>query len=274
MSHDPVVGRREDRRWTLIGAGVVSGFLVFSAFVAFIALPIAQAPAAGIDAWTAICRAVGVLPGAPAAPQPVSTARARPVSQVSWSAHTLDIIAAADPRPGAQVANAVCVNCHGENGVSTSADYPHLAGQSAAAIYKQLSDFKSGARSNAQMTPVAQQLSNDQLAEVAAYFGHDNAFGSLGARWPVPDEVTARLVNRGDPARGIPPCNSCHGGGVGGPIETPTLSGQQQEYLVAQLKRFRSGERGNDVYRRMRDIALKLTDDEIQRVSLYYQGLR
>jgi cytochrome c553 len=264
----------QDRRWAIWGASVVGGFIAFSAFVAFVGLPILQAPAAGIDGWTAICRAVGVSPGTPAGPQPVSTARAQPVSQVSWSPRTLDIISGADPRPGAQLAAAVCVNCHGESGVSPSAAFPHLAGQSAAAIYKQLSDYRSGARSNPQMTPVAQQLSGDQLAEVARYFAGDNAFGSLGARWPVPDEETARLVQRGDPHRGIPACNSCHGGGVGGPIETPTLSGQHAEYLVAQLKAYRAGERRNDVYRRMRDIAGRLTDEEIQRVSLYYQGIR
>jgi cytochrome c553 len=280
MTHDPTpdrdaaADRREDRLWTIRGATVVGGFLAFSAFVAFVALPIAQAPAAGIDAWTAICRAVGVSPGTPAGPQPTSNAQAQPVSKVSWSPRTLDILAAADPRPGAQLAAAVCSACHGEQGVSPSGAFPHLAGQSAAAIYKQLNDYKSGARVNASMTPVAQQLTNDQLAAVAAYFARDNAFGSLGARGAVPDEDTAKLVHRGDPSRGIPACNGCHGGGVGGPIETPTLTGQHQEYLAAQLKLYRSGERRNDVYRRMREIASGLTDQEIEHLALYYQGLR
>lgn len=266
--------RKTDRRWALMGAGGVGGFLVFSMVVAFIVLPIAQAPAAGIDAWTAICRAVGLQPGTPAGRQPVSTAKAQPVSQVSWSPKVLDILDGADQRPGAQLAAAVCANCHGENGVSPSGAFPHLAGQSAAAIYKQLSDYKSGARANPLMSPVAAGLTQDQLAQVAAYFAHDNAFGSLGARGVIPDARTNELVNRGDPVRGIPPCESCHGVGVGGPIEAPALSGQQQEYLVTQLKAYRSGERRNDVYRRMRDIAAKLNDKEIESLALHYQGLR
>lgn len=180
----------------------------------------------------------------------------------------------ADPRPGAALAAAVCANCHGENGVSTSSDYPHLAGQSSEAIYKQLSDYRSGARINEMMTAEARKLSEEQLAEVAAYFAQGKGFGSLGARGEIPDDVTARLVNRGDPARALPPCQSCHGAGVGGPIEAPTLVGQHQEYLARQLHLYKSGERRNDVYGRMREIASRLSEDEIKRVSLYYQGLR
>jgi cytochrome c553 len=263
-----------DRRWTIAGSVLVIAFLVLSVFTAFVALPIAQAPAAGISAWSAICRAVGLQPGTPAGRQPVSTTLAQPVSQVSWSPATLDIIGRADPRPGASLAGAVCVNCHGEDGIPPSGDFPLLAGQSAAAIYKQLSDYRSGARSHPQMTPVAQRLTEEQLAQVAAYFARSGVAGALGARWELPDPATARLVNRGDSSRGIPACNSCHGAHVGGPIETPSLTGQRQEYLARQLELYRSGARRNDVYRRMRDIAGKLTDDEIARVSAYYQGLR
>jgi cytochrome c553 len=267
-------GARDDRRWTLMGAGFVTGFLVLSALFAFVILPVVQAPAAGIDAWTAICRSIGLAPGSPARPQPISTAQAQPVSQVSWSPKTLAILTGADKRPGATVAAAVCANCHGENGVSPSGAFPHLAGQSAAAIYKQLSDYRSGARAHPQMTGVAQQLTEDQLAQVAAYFAGDNAFGSLGRRYELPDVATSTLVNRGDPARGIPACISCHGTGTGGPIETPTLSGQHQEYIAGQLKLYKTGARKNDVYRRMRDIAAKLSDEEMQRLGLYFQGLR
>ena len=264
----------EDRRWTTIGSLVVIGFLSFSVFVAFVALPIAQAPAAGIDAWTAICRAVGLQPGTPAAPQPLSTAVAQPVSKVSWGPATLDIIGRADPRPGAALAAAVCVSCHGEDGVSLSGDFPHLAGQSAAAIYKQLSDYRTAARVHPQMSPVAVKLSEQQLAQVAAFYARGNSTGSLGSRAELPDPATARLVNRGDPARGIPACNACHGAMVGGPIETPTLTGQHQAYLANQLRLYRSGARRNDVYRRMREISAELTDTEILRLAEYYQGLR
>jgi len=261
------------RRWTIMAVSIVGGFLVFSLFVAFIGLPLAQAPNAGLDPWTAICRAVGILPGTPAQRQPPSNAKAAPVSLVRWTPRTLSILAGADRRPGAQLAAAVCANCHGENGVSTSPDYPQLAGQSAQAIYKQLSDFQSGARYNEIMTPVAKRLTPDQLAEVAAYFASNNAFLALGVRETDPDPAAERLAQHGDPARGLPPCQSCHGAHAGGPIEAPVLLGQNSAYLERQLKAYATGARGNDVYRRMRDIAGKLTPDEMKAMAKYYQGL-
>jgi cytochrome c553 len=132
---------RADRRWGIASSLLVAFFLVFSCFVAFIALPVIQAPAAGIDAWTAICRAIGVQPGTPARPQPPVTAQAEPVSRVSWAPDTLAILARGDLRLGAAQASATCAPCHGEGGISPAQDFPHLAGQSAAAIFKQLSDY-------------------------------------------------------------------------------------------------------------------------------------
>jgi cytochrome c553 len=271
-----VAGERtqQDRRWSQSATFVVIGVIAFSVFVGVLALPVVQAPYAGIDAWTAICRAVGLKPGTPARPQPPYNAKAQPVSHVSWSPRTLRILATADPTPGAALAGAVCVNCHGERGFSTSGDYPHLAGQSAEAIYKQLSDYRSGARFNSQMTPVAKSLSEDQLADVAVYFAHFGDPTGLGKRWPVPDPRTIRLTHRGDPTRNISPCESCHARGVGGPIEAPVLTGQHSEYIYRQLRAYASGERRNDVYRRMRDIAGRLTDDEMHQLAEYYQGLK
>jgi cytochrome c553 len=263
----------EDRRWSLTAGLILVGFIVFSVFVGLVALPIAQAPNAGIGAWAAICRAVGVRPGTPAQPQPPYNAQAQPVSQVRWTPRTLAILASANPRPGAQLAGAVCVNCHGERGFSLSPAYPHLAGQSAEAIYKQLDDFRSGARFHPQMSPVSKQLNPDQLAETAVYFSHFADPTGLGKRWPVPDPAIIRLTHRGDPARALAPCESCHARGSGGPIEAPVLWGQHQDYIYAQLKAFATGARRNDVYRRMRDIASRLSDEEMRRLAEYYQGL-
>jgi cytochrome c553 len=218
VSQDP---SPEDRRWSLAASLGLIGVITFSVFVGVIALPLAQAPNAGLDPWTAICRAVGVRPGTPAQRQPPFNAVAQPVSQVRWSPRTMQILASADPRPGAQLAGAVCVNCHGERGFSTSDVYPHLAGQSAEAIYKQLNDFRSGARANPQMTPVAKQLGEDQLAQAAVYFAHFGDPTGLGSRWPVPDPTIIRLTHRGDPSRAISPCESCHARGSGGPRRRP-----------------------------------------------------
>jgi cytochrome c553 len=263
----------DDKGWTLWASLAVAGFLAFSLLMGLVVLPMAQAPNANLDAWTAICRAIGLQPGTPAQRQPVSTAVAAPVSRVQWSPRTLKILASADPRPGAQAASAVCSACHGEEGMSMTAQFPRLAGQSPEAIYNQLSDYRSGARFNAQMTPVAQGLSEEQLAEVAAYFGHIKSGPALGlGQKTVDDEAIRRLIFRGDPARRIPPCEGCHARGVGGPPEAPVIAGQTAAYVERQLLAYRSGERRNDVYRRMRDIAERLTPAEIKALSTAYQG--
>jgi cytochrome c553 len=259
-------------RTSLLALGAVGGLLTFSAGVAFVGLPLAQAPNAGLSPWTAICRAVGILPGTPAQRQPPSSGRAAPVSRVSWTPRTLAILASADARPGAQLAAAVCANCHGEQGLSRSPEFPQLAGQSAPAIYKQLSDFRSGARYSQVMSPIAQQLAPDQLAEVAAYFAAYGQPDTLGRRYFGADAPIARLARRGDPARGLPPCDSCHGPHSGGPIEAPVLTGQWAGYLERQLGAYAGAQRSNDVYRRMRDIAVKLTPDERHRLAKYYEG--
>lgn len=262
-----------DRRWTLSAFLLVGGVLVCSVAVGLFALPMLQAPNADIDAWTAICRAVGLKPGTPAQRQPTFDAKAAPVSQVRWSPQTLTILAKADPRPGAALAADVCSACHGEEGTTISDEFPRLAGQSPEAIYKQLSDYRSGARYNVQMTPVANSLTDEQLAQVASYFGHVKARVRLGAGdLGVDDPEISRLIHRGDPSRHLPPCESCHARAVGGPPETPVIAGQNAGYLERQLRDYKSGARRNDVYRRMRDVAGELSDDEIHRIAQLYQG--
>ena len=80
------------------------------------------------------------------------------------------------------------------------------------------------------------------------------------------------LVELGDPSRNIPPCASCHRQGSGGPIETPILAEQHNEYFVQQLQKYASGERRNDVYGRMRTIAAQLTEAEIEGLAAHYRA--
>jgi cytochrome c553 len=82
------------------------------------------------------------------------------------------------------------------------------------------------------------------------------------------------LVRTGDSARGLPACESCHNPRSGGPVETPVLFAQTKEYVAAQLTAYKAGERSNDLYRRMRSIAEKLTDAEIQQLGQYYYERR
>lgn len=279
-SHDPAPDQEandlkaQDRAWLTWATCAVVGVLLFGALFAFLVQPYFQRDNARIDLWTAMCRAVGIAPGSPAYPQPQTPAPGAPVSQVQWGPEVLQILAQAEPARGARIAAETCVACHGEKGVSATPELPSLNGQTAAAIYKQLHDYRSGARAHPLMTPIAQQLAVVDLANVAAYFGTDAQPGAgLGTRDQPGDPAIVRLAREGDSARRIPSCNSCHVNGSGGPIETPILTGQDHGYLAVQLRAFRAGERKNDVYQRMRAIAGHLSDSEIEALSRYYQGV-
>jgi cytochrome c553 len=186
----------------------------------------------------------------------------------------IDILNNARPQQGAQLSAQVCGACHGEHGVSATPEIPSLVGQSASAIYKQLHDYRSGARAHPLMTPVATQLTVPDLANVAVYYGRfANEPLGLGLRDQPGDLEIVRLATEGDSARRIPACDGCHVQGNGGPLEAPVLTGQNRVYLEAQLRAYKDGTRRNDVYRRMRDIAGKLSDEEIALLARYYQGV-
>lgn len=271
---DPIEPGTLDRRWRTWAAAFVIGALALGALVGFLVLPNFQRENAGLDLWTAICRAVGVTEGSPAYRQPISTAKALPVSQVAWNPRVVDYLANASPRRGAQLAGQVCLSCHGEKGVTATPEIPSLVGQSSAAIYKQLHDYRTGARIHPQMTEVARQLATPDLASIAVYYGRfAHEVTGLGERDRPGEEEIVRLAHEGNSARRIPACESCHARGSGGPIETPVLTGQDQAYLAAQLRHYKTGQRRNDVYRRMREIARRLSDQEIDMLATYYQGV-
>lgn len=271
---DPIDPRTLDRPWRLWASLGIGTALIVGALLAFLVLPAFQRENAGLDLWTAFCRSLGITEGSPAYRQPVSTAQAVPVSQVAWGPDVLDILANARPERGAQLAGQVCASCHGEEGVSATPELPSLAGQSAAAIYKQLHDYRSGARAHPLMTPVAQQLQVPDLASIAVFYGRNaRPYAGLGDRGQSADRRIVRLAIEGDSARRIPACNSCHVNGSGGPIEAPVLTGQHHQYLANQLRAYKAGQRRNDVYQRMRNIAHGLTDEEIEALAIYYQGV-
>ncbi|MFL6572853.1 MAG: c-type cytochrome [Burkholderiales bacterium] len=260
-----------DRPWRLWASVAILAVFAFSVLFGFVLLPVIQGRGAGLDAWTSICRALGIAPGSPAAPQPTSDAKAQPTTRVAWSAGLLDALA----RPsaaGAELA-AGCATCHGSDGRSVDPKlYPDLAGQSAAAIYKQLYDFKDGSRSNPMMSALAQALGDEQMMAVSAHFASFPMRAIPPAQLPAPGDAIERLVARGDSARGIPACNACHGDQSGGPVESPRLTHQGAQYLAAQLRAFKTGERRNDIYSRMRSVAAALSDSEIEGLAAFYSS--
>jgi cytochrome c553 len=269
------VSRDIDKPWRLWATAIVGGILAFGCLSGFVLLPVIQGYRAGVDPYTAICRALGILPGSPAAKQPVSGASPTPVSQVSWTPDVLRRLSSPDTAKGRELAASLCASCHGEQGLSTDPQqFPNMAGQSAYAIYKQLHDYKTGARKNELMQGVVAELGDEQMADVAAHFA-----SLQQARWDVTWVQTAgpgadTLARTGDSARGLPACESCHSPRSGGPIETPVLFAQTKDYLATQMRAYKSGARANDVYQRMRLITAKLTDQEIDQLAQYYTERR
>jgi len=179
---------------------------------------------------------------------------------------------AADPAAGKTKA-AACAGCHGTNGKAIQAEYPNLAGQGAAYIVKQLQDYKSGARENALMMPMASGLSDDDMADIAAYF--ESLPAIKGSAKEENLEMGMNIYRGGITSANIPACIGCHGpAGKGNPAaKYPALSGQNASYIYTSLQQFRAGTRNNDLNEMMRQVAHRLSNDEIAAVANYLQGL-
>jgi cytochrome c553 len=167
-----------------------------------------------------------------------------------------------------------CIACHGPGGNSVNPEWPSLAGQGQAYIHKQLQAFKGGARKNPLMTPMAMGLSEEDMADLAAYFAGQKPTG-LEAD-PGKLAVGQRVYRSGDPKNGVPACAACHGPGGDGnaPAAYPALRGQYATYVAAQLRNYRAGNRQTDAGQMMRTVASTMTDEQIDAVASYVQGLR
>ena len=262
-----------DRRWRLMAGAAVGTFVVIGAVIGFVLIPAGQRENAHLSMDSAMRRAAGFEAGSPAQPQPAAASGALPVSQVSWDPAIMQHLAASNTERGEKLAGEVCSACHGDKGLSQTAAIPSLAGQSSYAIYKQLHDYRTGARAHPQMTGVAKALAVTDLASIAAFYAAaGEQYAAIGRRDLSGEPEIIKLVWEGDTKRRIPACMSCHTNGVGGPIETPALLGQNREYMVAQLNAYADASRKNDVYGRMRDIARRLTPEEREQLARYLQG--
>jgi quinohemoprotein ethanol dehydrogenase len=169
-----------------------------------------------------------------------------------------------------------CAQCHGFTGASdASGAFPRLAGQPASYLRRQLEDFRSGARANAIMSPIARALSTEGAEDVAAYFAsEDAAFPPLARIDPDLAKKGEELAEAGIPAKGIPACGACHGaGGRGEPPAIPYLAGQYAQYTAFELRMWKQGFRGNSP-EAMALFASKLDDQEMAAVAAYYQQVR
>jgi cytochrome c553 len=167
-----------------------------------------------------------------------------------------------------------CVACHGVDGNSANPEWPNLAGQHASYIVKQLQAFKAGKRTNPVMAPMAAGLSDQDVEDLAAYFASQTVHG--GEANPGKLALGQKLYRGGDSKAGAAACQACHGPtGSGNPAALyPSIRGQHATYLAAQLRAYKSGARKTDQNQIMENIASALSEDEIDAVASYAQGLR
>jgi cytochrome c553 len=193
----------------------------------------------------------------------------------------LSILAAASPAALAegdaaagQTKSAVCAACHGVDGNSVNPEWPSLAGQHPGYIVHSIESYKAGRRENVLMSPQAMALSEQDVADLAAYFSGQAPRG--GEADPAHTGRGERIYRGGDPERGIAACIACHGpDGRGNPAAGyPVVAGQHATYAASQLRLYASGERRSDPNQMMRSIARRMTEEDIRAVSSYIQGLR
>ena len=168
-----------------------------------------------------------------------------------------------------------CQECHGEAGEGTAEHYPKLAGQRAVYLRKQLSDFQSGARKNEIMSAMAPSLTQQDIADVVAYFSSAPHWSGEEANF---DSLGQTLFRDGDSARGLLACAACHGDKGGGSGDAsapvPAIAGQRESYLANQLRAWKVGERRNSPGDVMNEIAQKLSDSEIDALAKFLSGPR
>ena len=161
-----------------------------------------------------------------------------------------------------------CAYCHGLDGNSAMARFPHLAGQSPAYLRKQLADFKQGRRTNDEgaMSGIAETLSDAEVEAIVRHFASQvlrpraaDAEGDVG--------MGRRLYFSGKP--GLAACVSCHGTASPTMPEAPRINGQHAAYLAKQLADFRAGARRNDAQRVMHAVAKALSSKEIDALSAF-----
>ena len=175
--------------------------------------------------------------------------------------------------------SAVCVACHGAGGNSMVPTFPKLAGQNEKYLSDQLLKIRDGGRPVPTMAGQLDNLSDQDLADIAAYFAAQSATG--GQADPNLVELGAQIYRGGISGRSIPACSACHSptGEGNGPAGFPRLAGQHADYTAAQLMMYRkgfddeSGRRTDGDAKIMRSVAFGLSDKEIEAVSSFIAGL-
>ncbi|MCK9396586.1 MAG: cytochrome c4 [Methylobacter sp.] len=178
-----------------------------------------------------------------------------------------------------------CANCHGEDGNSMVATFPKLAQQHSSYLERQLHAFKDGSRNDPMMSAMAQALTDEDIADISAYYATQKiSENTLPVLEPADEDekpadnktiqtIIAQgsdLYRNGDLTSEVSACIACHGpfGEGNKPASFPALKSQHADYLIKTLTDFKSGSRSNNPENIMHMIAKKMTDEEIKAVSI------
>ena len=180
------------------------------------------------------------------------------LTSLSFSAHAQDIEA------GKKKAEA-CAACHGVTGNAPVSMFPTLAGQNARYLYLQLKDYKEGRRKNPMMSPMAANLSKEDMHDLAAYFSSQKQQRSTFTSDP-------QRIKAGAAKAEESLCAMCHMGGMSGQNEIPRLAGQHPDYITTQLKNFKARERNNDAGN-MTSLAQTLSENDMENLAHWISSL-
>ena len=173
---------------------------------------------------------------------------------------------AADLKAGKAKAE-MCAGCHGENGISQTENIPSLAGQPDQFLQWQLVFFRAGSRKNEQMQPIVEQINNEDIRNLGAYF-------SQLAPPKGPEDKDPDLSKKGAQVAAGRRCASCHTDSFAGTKAVARLAGQREEYLVKALHDYKAGQRIGGGVAAMADVAYGMSEEEITAVAHYLAHLQ
>jgi cytochrome c553 len=182
------------------------------------------------------------------------------LSLAGISAHAADLAA------GKEKAE-LCVGCHGENGISQMENIPSLAGQPDQFIQWQLVYFRAGARKNEQMQPIVDQINNEDIRNLGAYFA------SLAPPKADKADDDPDLSKKGAQAAAGRRCASCHADNYAGTKGVARLAGQREEYLLKALRDYKAGLRSGGGQAAMAEVAFPLHEEEVTALAHYLAHL-
>lgn len=192
------------------------------------------------------------------------------------------VLAEGDAQRGEELAQ-TCAGCHGTDGNSPSPDFPKIAGQNTRYFIEQMEAYQDGSRVNALMQGQVANLSDQDIRDLAAFYAQQEA--NFGEADPDLVELGREIYRAGIEESGVMSCMACHGaqGQGNAPAGFPRVAGQHAEYTVQQLNAYRAGYRADEPSenarmtdgesRKMRAVAYRMRDHEIEAVASYLEGL-